>query len=162
MNDFENSFTEASVVSTSNYNIKHNLTGYLAYSKAFIADYETTISLFARANSGRPYSINTVEGNDVYNYTPYLEGEIVLPVGASRNSEDGSWWVKADLRVAQELPGLADGHKASAFFVIDNFTNFLNDEWGVLEQSNFPFIGAEERIGEASIWQMRFGVNYSF
>ena len=33
-----------------------------------------------------------------------------------------------------------DGHKGEAFFVIDNLTNMLNDDWGVLKKG--PFVGA--------------------
>jgi hypothetical protein len=31
-----------------------------------------------------------------------------------------------------------DGHRTNAFVVIDNFTNLLNDEWGILREASFP------------------------
>ena len=65
-----------------------------------------------------------------------------------------------------DFPGFADGHEASAFLVIDNLTNLLNDEWGVLKQHNFPRTvtrgTVEPRIGDASRYEIRFGVKYSF
>ncbi|MDY6976744.1 MAG: hypothetical protein SVW51_11050, partial [Pseudomonadota bacterium] len=57
-------------------------------------------------------------------------------------------------------------HSANAFFVIDNFTNLLNDDWGVLEEaSNTVFNNVDNRTfvnGDASLWTMRVGVNYRF
>lgn len=43
-----------------------------------------------------------------------------------------------DLRIEQQLPSFVDGHEGSVFFVIDNFTNMLNDDWGMLYQLGFP------------------------
>ncbi|WP_394224383.1 TonB-dependent receptor domain-containing protein [Alteromonas gracilis] len=103
-------------------------------------------------------------------------GEVV-----ERNSETSKWWFKADIRISQELPGFMDGHKASAFFVINNVTNLLNDEWGdfrqgstrlnvididqndagIYEYSNFG-MPAENVQRDASLWEMRVGVNYRF
>ena len=31
-----------------------------------------------------------------------------------------------------------EGHKASAFFVIENLGNMINDDWGVLYEASFP------------------------
>ena len=50
-----------------------------------------------------------------------------------RNELDGSWWTKFDLRIEQQLPGFREGDRASAFLVIENFGNMLNDDWGVLK-----------------------------
>jgi hypothetical protein len=51
--------------------------------------------------------------------------------------------------------------------VIDNLTNFISDEWGVLRKVNFPNNVTpgnqpEARIGEASLGEIRFGVRYEF
>ena len=94
-----------------------------------------TVSLYTSANQGPSYSF-AVRGNGIFNYTPYLEGNNVLVEDGARNDEEGSWWAKADIKVEQEFsvgPG-----KASAFVIIDNLTNFLNDEWGVMRKVNFP------------------------
>ncbi|MDG1122589.1 MAG: TonB-dependent receptor, partial [Glaciecola sp.] len=99
-----------------------------------------------------------------------------------RNSFNAEWWSKVDIRISQELPGFVEGHKASAFFVIENFTNMLNDDWGVLRQGSF--VGEQivnAHINDAgqyvyesfnapetsyvrgpSLWEVRVGVKYSF
>jgi len=102
-----------------------------------------------------------------------------------RNAGEGSWWTKFDLRFEQELPGLLEGHRSSAYMVIENFGNFLNDEWGILRQAGFPqtvdIVDAdydaaanqyvyeeffdkspERRVSGASTWQVLFGVKYDF
>ncbi len=154
------------VASTSSYNIKHRFTANLNYTREFIDGYATRISLFLQSYQGPSYSY-TVSGNGIYNFTPYLEGNNVLLPGSERNEEDGSWWTKADLRIEQELPGISEDHRASAYVVIDNLTNLLNDEWGVLRQVDFPGTvepgnQEESRIGEASLYQVRFGLSYNF
>lgn len=100
----------------------------------------------------------------------------------SRNSRNADWWIKADIRVSQELPGFYEGHKASAFIVIENFTNMLNDDWGDFRQGsfvgedvidvdtdgfgnyfydNFSLPGQGISRGP-SLWEVRVGVNYRF
>jgi outer membrane receptor for ferrienterochelin and colicin len=157
------------VSSLSDYNIEHRLTASLSYDVQFIDGYDTTFSTFALIQSGRPYSLtlSSDDSNGVYNFTPYLDSNNVLPMGNERNGEDGSWWNKVDVRVSQQLPGLMEGHSANVFFVIDNFTNFLNEDWGIAERVSFNTVQVgdttpENRIGGASLWQMRIGFNYNF
>jgi len=166
---------EEEVLSTSNYNVEHRITAVLNYTTQFFGNYDTRISLFGQSSSGVPYSL-VLEGGDgtigAYGFTPYLDFiEHVLIEPGSRNEEEGSWWTKVDLRVSQEFPGFSPDHRGSAFLIIDNFTNFLNDDWGVMEKPNFPYgvtladqaAGrAESRIGDASLWEIRVGVNYRF
>ena len=153
------------VLSTSNYAIRHRFTFTTTYRREFWRGLETQISLYGSVNSGQPFSI-TVPGNGIYNFTPFLEGENVLEPGRERNDREGSYWRKLDLRVSQELPGFAPEHRFSAFFVIDNLTNLLNDDWGVLRQHAFPSTvveGTEQPIiGDASLYAISFGVQYSF
>ena len=59
-------------------------------------------------------------------------GEIV-----GRNSQNADWFTKVNFKMTQELPGFMPGHKGEVFFVIDNLTNMLNDDWGVLKKGNF-------------------------
>ncbi len=70
------------------------------------------------------------------------------------------------MRAALDFPGFQDGHRAQAFIVIDNLTNLLNDDWGVLYQHGFPRTvsdGQDEfRIGDSSRYEIRFGVQYDF
>ena len=156
------------VSSTSNYNVSHRFTTNLNYVASFIDGYYTRFSLFGLLTEGQPYSY-TFDGTiNPYGFTPYLDfEEIVLRPGDNRNSENGSWWGKLDLKITQELPAFSDGHKSTAFLVVDNFTNLLNDDWGILNQADFPnTVGegdlAEPRVGDASLYQIRFGVEYSF
>ncbi len=160
---------EEDVRSISNYNIAHRFTGAANWRKAFAGGrYELTTSLYAAVNSGRPYSITFNGTIDPYMFTPFLDfRDNVLRPGAVRNEQDGSWWRKVDVRFNLDFPGFTDDHKASAFLVIDNLTNFLNDDWGVLRQHNFPSTvregtTVEPRIGDASRYEIRFGIGYQF
>jgi len=103
---------------------------------------------------------------------------------AGRNEFYSDWWTKVDLRIQQELPGFMNGHKVKAFFVIDNLTNFLNDDWGVLYEATFPQTAAvvdaavnaqgqyvfneftnqnpQGRVATPSLWRMTVGIEYKF
>ena len=104
---------------------------------------------------------------------------------AERNGHEGGWWTKADLRITQDLPGIMDGHRSQIFLDIDNVTNLINDEWGVLNEAGFPrrnrvvdaelsgdssqFVYSsfnapttESRVGDASLWSVRVGLRYEF
>lgn len=157
----------------SDYNTKHRFTAFTNYERAFFGDNLTKFSAFGQVVSGRPYSlVADVDPNSISGFNPYLEGNPYLAAGAERNSEEGSWWGKVDIKVEQEFPGLFD-HKASGFIVIDNFTNLLNDEWGILREPGFPSVctvdasgtptqPCESRIGDASRYEIRFGLRYEF
>lgn len=166
---------QAEDLAPSNWAIEHRFTTVLNYTADFFGGYETRVSLFGQYNSGIPYSI-TLSGGEgtvgAFGFTPYLDFERnVLPIGGSRNSQEGDSFSKIDLRISQEVPGFAPGHRGSAFIVVDNLTNLLNDDWGVMNQPAFPYGvtaeqeangQAQQRIGEASLWSMRVGINYSF
>lgn len=100
-----------------------------------------------------------------------------------RNGLNADWWAKFDLRIEQEIPGFFSGDKASAFFVVKNLGNLLNDEWGVLKQGSFVgeavvrmSIDANSKYvyesfsspsmqtvqNTPSLWEARFGVKYNF
>ena len=157
------------VLSTSNYNIEHRLVGVLTWEKQWFGDNMTTISLVGQHNTGLPYS-RAYNGTIVpYGFTPYLDfNNNVLEPGATRNAFNSPSWTKVDLKISQEFDGFQEGHKGSAAFIIDNFTNFLNDEWGILEQVPFPGNVALDdttpfaRVGDASRYEIRFEVNYDF
>ncbi|BDX05379.1 TonB-dependent receptor [Planctobacterium marinum] len=159
------------VSSRSNYNIEHNFTGSFGYTTQFFDGLDFNLTLVGLLNSGEPYSFTKsgFEGTILtYDGTPWLDFQTnVLNPGVARNSEDGSWWGKVDLRVSQQIPGFTEGHKGEVYFTIDNLTNFLNDDWGVLEQIGFPNTAeqgsdAEQVIADASIYEIRLGVNYRF
>ncbi|MFZ8201538.1 TonB-dependent receptor [Alteromonas portus] len=157
------------VSSLSDYNIEHRLTLNVSYSMELFDGYPTSIGAFGLIQSGKPfsYTLSQDDSNGVFGFTPYLDSNNVLPVGGERNGEDGSWWNKVDLRLTQQLPGFMKDHSASAFIVFDNFTNFLNDDWGVAERVIFNTVEVgdttpEARIGDASLWEVRVGFNYNF
>ena len=101
-----------------------------------------------------------------------------------RNSADSDWFAKVDLRLEQEFPGALPGHSTSAFLVIENFGNLLNDEWGVFREQSFPRLAdvvsgsydadtnqftydtfsapRQSRSATASLYEIRFGVKYDF
>jgi len=160
---------EEDVLSTSNYNIKHRLTVAMNYRRTFFGDNVTTFSLFGSSNSGRPYSRAFNGTISPFGFTPFLDfRDNVLRPGTRRNSEEGSSWTKVDFKVEQEFPGFRSDDKASVFLVIDNLTNLINDDWGVLYEANFPRTIAEDddtpesRVGDASRYEIRFGVQYDF
>ena len=123
------------------------------------------------------------EANDLTKY-----GGGIVP----RNSAEGSWWTKFDLRISQELPGFGEDHRTNLYFVIENLGNLLNDDWGVLYERSFPrtapvvaasyidpndtpwdfsddlysfnefFPETKTRVASPSLWQIRFGFNYNF
>jgi hypothetical protein len=155
------------VSSTSNYNIEHRVTFVTTWRKAFWGDYDTTFSLYGSANSGRPYSVAFNGTASPYGFTPFLDFRTnVLEPGAERNGQTGSWWRKLDLRINVDFPGFRPEDRASAYIVVDNLTNLLNDDWGVLRQHDFPRTvpaGTEEaRIGDSSLYEIKFGVQYRF
>ncbi|NQY97876.1 MAG: TonB-dependent receptor [Henriciella sp.] len=148
---------QAQMLATSDYNIKHRFTLLANYEKAFFGDYYTTFTAFATARSGLPFSL---AGGDA-DFGFFNEVEVLQP-GVERNSEESDWWTKVDLRVEQEFPGLRPQDRSSAFVVIDNLTNLINDDWGVLVEPGSPPIDAQSRVGDASLWQVRLGVRYEF
>ena len=157
------------VLSTSNYNIRHRFSGSVSYTRDFWKGYDTSIFAFFQSSSGRPYS-RTLDGlaNDIYSFTPFLgnSGNSILLPGTERNEFTAPSWTKIDLKISQELPGFRKEDRASVFMVIDNLTNLLNEEWGVLEQPGFPrtLVPGQpfSTSIDASAYEIRFGVNYDF
>jgi hypothetical protein len=103
-----------------------------------------------------------------------------------RNALSSHWWTKFDIKIEQELPGFAPDHRFAAYFLIENVGNLINDDWGVLKEQSFPrnqtvvqiqeglsptgayvyeqFFSPAPRVGEPepSLWELRFGIRYSF
>ena len=127
-------------------------------------------------------------GFDQAAFFAYLEREGLTKYAgriAPRNSIKGPWWHKFDLKIAQELPSFIEGHKFSAFVVIENLGNLIDDDLGVMEEQTFPhneqlvgfslapggtqynyntFVSpaGPSRDADASLWEIRFGLSYSF
>lgn len=156
------------VLSTSNYNIRHRFTGTFNWDAHFWGDNLTRFSLYGSTNSGQPYSYAFDGTIDPYNFTPYLDFQPrVLAPGDKRNDQEGSWWTKVDLKIEQQFPGFTPNSNGSVFLIVDNLTNLINDDWGILKQVNFPNAvvrgtQAEARRGDASRYEIRFGVKYDF
>ncbi len=155
------------VLSTSNYNIKHRFTFTTTWRTTFFDRFPSVFTLYGQSNTGRPYSIAFDGTIDPYNFTPYLDFlPIVLEPGVARNAEEGSTWTKLDFRFDVGIPIMGDEDRLAFFMVIDNLTNLLNDDWGILKQHAFPRTveagTPEPRIGDASRYEIRFGVNYDF
>jgi outer membrane receptor for ferrienterochelin and colicin len=155
------------VVSTSNYEIKDRFTFATRWIKRLGRSTDLTVALYGLYESGAPFSYAFNGTVDPYNFTPFLDfQDNVLEPGDARNGQTGSSWKKLDMKVSLDFPGFSDGHHAQAFMVIDNLTNLLNDEWGVMYKHNFPFAvspgTSEARIGDASRYEIRFGVRYDF
>ncbi len=156
------------VSSLSDWNIEHRFTFDLRYVKQFFDGLNTTFSAFAIAQSGRPYSftLSQDDSNAALGFTPYMGSNNVLPVGGERNAEESGWGTKVDLAVRQDIPAFAEDHVAQVSLVVDNFTNLLNDDWGILKETSFntAVVGSspERRRGDASLWEIRVGLNYRF
>jgi hypothetical protein len=199
-------------VTTSNYEIPHRFTLNVTYAHEFFDGYETQFSLFGQANQTNPYDYNFNSRSDGFGFNNNNRQLLYVPTAGDskvvysadfdqqafndfiesegltrgrimqRNELDGSWWTKFDLRVEQKLPSFRDGDNASAFLVVENFGNLLNDDWGVLKQGSFlqsavttsitdegkysfdSFSSptAQSRVTDASLWEIRIGVKYDF
>ena len=101
-----------------------------------------------------------------------------------RNDFYSDWWFKMDMKLEQELPGLRSDDRTSAFIVIKNLTNLINDDWGVQYEASFPrmldIVDAEVlpdgryqfnefsvpteqfRVTDSSLWEIRVGLRYEF
>ncbi len=109
-----------------------------------------------------------------------------------RNGFNSDWWNKFDLKISQDLPGFGSEHRLQAYFIVENFGNLLNDDWGVLYEQRFPraanivsasFLdtagtpddfsddqylfeqfspASQSRATSTSLWSARVGVTYRF
>ncbi len=101
-----------------------------------------------------------------------------------RNAHNADWWTTFDLKFTQEIPGFMEDHKGSAFLVIKNIGNMMNDDWGVMTKGSFvgnrmveasindagQYVYEEFNQGNeeqevqnaASLWQIRVGIEYKF
>ncbi len=155
------------VTSRSNYNIEHRVTATGTWRNTFFNRFPTIITLYGQYNTGLPFSIGFNGTRDPYGFTPFLDNATnVLEPGVARNANTSSSWTKFDFRLDVGVPVFGDADRAAFFIVIDNLTNLLNDDWGILKQHAFPRSVAEgtpeARIGDASRYEIRFGLRYDF
>ncbi|WP_392344622.1 carboxypeptidase regulatory-like domain-containing protein [Pseudoalteromonas prydzensis] len=179
------------------YNTRFNLFSETYKGLPYSYTFDDSDGAFGDENSNRSRQLMYIpEVNDpnvVYNMTPAEVNEFNQWISAeglergqisSRNRQNADWFTKVNLKVTQEVPGFMDGHKGEVFFVIDNLTNMLNDDWGVLKKGNFvgnsmiktsiddqgryvysdfsPNNGKTATQSGASVWEMRVGVRYTF
>ena len=155
------------VASLSNYNIEHRFTFTTTWRMTLFDRFPTIISLYGQTNSGQPYSYAFDGTISPYGFTPYLDFEPrVLEPGVERNGETGDSWTKLDFRFDIGIPIFNDTDRLAFFMIIDNLTNLLNDDWGVMTEHVFPQsvpVGTvAPRVGDASLYEIRFGFKYDF
>ena len=106
----------------------------------------------------------------------------------NRNTGTQPWVTTMDISVKQEIPGFAEGHKGEVYFMIDNFANLLNRDWGVekrlgySDQAVYDLAGIDDEgryiinnrnngadvrnysqiSTSSSAWQAKIGVSYKF
>ena len=106
---------------------------------------------------------------------------------APRNAFESDWWGKIDLRFEQEFRGFREGDRLRFIIDIDNFTNLLDDDWGIYRELTFGGSGHnaaiveseisggqfvftdtnisaadQDRIFGVSVWEINFGLRYDF
>jgi hypothetical protein len=105
-----------------------------------------------------------------------------------RNTGTQPWVTSMDVSFKQEIPGFYEGHKGEIYFMIDNFANLLNSDWGIekkisyADQKLYDFGGLDDQgrliidqrfkgsdvrnyseiVKSASAWQAKIGVRYTF
>jgi len=66
---------------------------------------------------------------------------------APRNAFRSSWFTRLDLHLAQELPvPLSKKARFTVFADFENFTNFINKNWGQLREYVFPYNAAVVQV----------------
>jgi hypothetical protein len=65
---------------------------------------------------------------------------------APRNAFHSKWFTRLDLHVAQEIPTFVGGSRVTIFADIENFTNFINKNWGQQREYVFPYNAAVVRV----------------
>ncbi len=133
-------------------------------------------------------NVNFAPGFNQAGFFDYLEREGLNKYAggfAPRNAFNSNWWTTIDLKLEQELPGFMSEHRTSAFVVVKNLTNLLNDDWGLMSESTFPHVtpvvagnynaalnqfnyntfnnvDAQPRAVAPSLWSVLVGVKYEF
>ena len=65
---------------------------------------------------------------------------------APRNAFNSKWFTRIDLHVAQEIPTFVGNSRIQIFADIENFTNFLNKNWGQVREYSFPYTAVAARV----------------
>jgi hypothetical protein len=125
------------------------------------------------------------EGFDLAAFNAFVDSEgLTRGEITKRNDFNANWRTTFDFKISQQIPGLMEGHKGSAFLIVQNLGNMLNDDWGVMKQGQFVgnrmvemstndagqyvyevFNGGNEEqtyYRDGSLWEVRVGVRYDF
>lgn len=157
-------------VATSNFEVRNRFLGVFGYSKEWREGYRTTATLAYEGRAGRPYSYvfnNDVNSdgrfrNDLF-YVPTGPGDPLVSFAANfpvneffsyldqtglsrfaggpapRNAFNNPWVHTWDLKVVQELP-IWDRVRSEIFFDFKNIGNWIDRDWGLVEEAGFPFV----------------------
>ncbi|TMP42560.1 hypothetical protein CWB96_09965 [Pseudoalteromonas citrea] len=105
-----------------------------------------------------------------------------------RNTGTQPWVTTMDVSFKQEIPGFAEGHKGEIYFMVENFANLLNSDWGIekkiqyADQKLYDFGGLDDNnkliidqryqgsdvrnystiVKGSSAWQAKIGIRYTF
>jgi hypothetical protein len=150
----------------SNYFVPHRFTMRAVYTKEFVADLQTRVTVFGFASEGQAQSYvmgsSDLEGNGrfgrhlLYVPTGATDPNVIFEPGfdqagffdfvareglesglQNRNENHAKWSYRLDFRIDQELPTFIDGTHGRLFFKMYNLTNFLNDDWGQANDAQF-------------------------
>lgn len=197
---------------TSDYEIAHRFTGTLSYGREFVPDYETRFFLFGTVQEGSPFSYTFNQNTVFEGFSRSRRSLLYVPTGvddplvasapqeffdfvenselddyrgeiAPRNAFADDWYSRFDIRISQEFPGLRANDRTEAFVTMENVGNFIDSDWGVIEQQGFPGnasivdvainddgqyvysnFGRDDAniVTDASLWEVRFGLRYQF
>ena len=123
------------------------------------------------------------DGFDQAAFFAFVDREDLGSGFVDRNETHAKWKSLINVRLDQELPTFIDGVKGKAFVKIYNLGNLLNDDWGKIYRAQFfsqQVVNASiddqgryvyERFSDRSLtdlqetrslWEMRFGIEFSF
>ncbi len=78
---------------------------------------------------------------------------------ASRNALTAPWVHQIDMKLSQDIPFFFDT-KAEVFLDVENLGNLINDEWGHIDQAEFPYnIGVASFAGVNAAGQVVYDVS---
>ncbi|HVY89371.1 MAG TPA: TonB-dependent receptor [Hyphomonadaceae bacterium] len=130
------------------------------------------------ASNATQVNFDTTSFFNFVDQTGLARGKVV-----GRNSADGSWTNKFDLKIEQEFPtGIGRG---SLYLIIENLGNLINSDWGVPYEAPFPSRDAiveadrdpatnkfvfrtlfpsvgEDPVRDVGFWNARVGATWKF
>lgn len=137
-----------------------------------------------------PVIAPTSNATAVTNLVAFIQGHEILSDHqggfAPRNIANDDWHTKFDLKISQNFPGVLGGDSFEGFLMIENIGNLIDDSWGIQREHGFPgnavlygvsgvdaqgrliitsFNGNADRdsiIANASLWNARVGIKYTF